>query len=173
MVRPLLIFLVLIISGCAGTKYSSNKDPNAVFSKIQTFYCAECLEEVISIQPRYDNEKNRTIIREAITSEMEKRGYTYSEENPDVLIEYLISVENKVDTVVQRTTNYRYWRGFETDAYNYKKGTIFVNMINPEDGLIMWQGSAESVLDRNPKNVEKKINLFIEKIFEQFPAKAN
>jgi hypothetical protein len=46
-------------------------------------------------------------------------------------------------------------------------------MINPEDGLIMWQGSAESVLDRNPKNVEKKIDLFIEKIFEQFPTKAN
>ena len=87
MARPLLIFLALIISGCAGTKYSSKKDPNADFSKIQTFYCASCSEEVISNQPRYDNEKNRTILREAITSEMEKQGYTYSEEDPDVLVE--------------------------------------------------------------------------------------
>ncbi len=173
MQKSIVFLLVLILFGCVGTKYSAKQDPTADFSQIQTFFCTECAAEVISMQPRYDNLQNRTFLREAIIAEMVKRGYASTDENPDVLLEYVITVENKVDTVVQRTTNYRYWRGFEIDAYNYKKGTIFVNMINPESGLIMWQGRAESVLDREPKNQEEKIVDFVERIFEYFPVKAN
>ena len=123
--------------------------------------------------PRYDNEGNRNLIKAAINRELTDRGYSSVKESPDVVVEYLISIENKIDTISQRTTNYRYWAGFETDMYNYKKGTIFVNMIDSESGMLIWQGSAESVLDKDPKDVEKKISKFIEMIFKDFPSKVN
>ncbi len=165
------VILFIILSGCVNAKFSSLQNPQFDFSKISTFYFAQCTDEVISNMPRYDNKKNRELMRTAINKEFINRGYIFQEDFPDVLVEFVILIENKIDTVAQRTTNYRYWSGFETDVYNYKKGTIFVNMVNTENNILIWQGSAESVIDKEPKSVEKNIVKFIERIFRDFPIK--
>jgi len=166
-----LIGLIILLGGCMSVRYSHQQDPGTDFSKISTFYCAEAVEEVISSMPRYDNKANRGLIHETINKELIKKGYVFQEENPDMYIEYIILIEHRIDTVSQRTTNYRYWAGFETDMYNYKKGTIFVNMVDSKKNNLIWQGKADSVLDRDPKYVKKKISKFIEMIFKDFPAK--
>jgi hypothetical protein len=122
-------------------------------------------------RPRYDNEENRRIIRDAIQKEMEDRGYIFLEEEPDILIEFDFIIEDHIDTVAQRTTSYRYWRGFEMDAYNYKVGTLIINMIDNDKGQVVWQGSAESILDLEPTIVKKKVSKVVKGIFSNYPHK--
>ena len=76
---------------------------------------------------------------------------------PDLLVELVIVIKNKIDTVAQRTTDYRYWQGFQTDFYNYKVGSIFINIIERKKGEIVWQGRADSVLEQYPKNLKNRI----------------
>ena len=167
-----LLACLMLLTGCMGTRYNHMQDPRFDFEDVETFACAECLEEVVTKMPRYDNEENRNLVRNAIIDNMTNLGYTYSEDDPDILVEFVISIESKVDTVVQRTTDYRYWNGLETVPYNYKKGTIFVNVIHSEKNTVVWQGSAQQVLDEDPRNVEKKISKFVAGIFEEFPFKS-
>jgi hypothetical protein len=163
--------VLLFLSGCVNANFTTLRNQQYDFSTVTTFYCAECADEIVSSMPRYDNKKNRELIRSAINSELVKKGYVFEEDTPDVLVEFVILIENKIDTVSQRTTNYRHWQGFETDVYNYKKGTIFVNVVNTENNTLIWQGRAESVLDKDPKNVEKNISKFVQRILRDFPIK--
>lgn len=166
-----MIVSILLLTGCAGARYHHLQDPNFDFTTITTFSCSECASEVITRMPQYDNVKNRTLIRESIIEEMQNLGYTYTDEQGDVFVEYVISVESKVDTVAKRSTDYRYWTGLETYPYNYRKGTIFVNVVDASNNTLVWQGTAHSVLDKNPRNVEKNISNFVKRIFLDFPPK--
>jgi len=122
-------------------------------------------------RPRYDNQENRRIIRDAIQKELEDRRYIFLEEDPDLLIEFDFIIEDHIDTVAQRTTSYRYWKGFETDTYNYKVGTLIINMIDNEQGQVVWQGSAESFLDLEPTTVKNRIDKVVNRIFRNYPYK--
>jgi len=167
----LLWFLAFafLLCGCSGAKYSTVTNPNVDFTHYMSFYCADSLEDISTKMPRYDNRENRILIKEAIIKEMENRNYIYQENGSDLLVEFIILIEIKIDTVGQRTTDYRYWRGFETVAYNYKVGTLLINLIDKEEGILVWQGSAESVLEKEPKNEEKRLTKFVRKIFEKYP----
>jgi hypothetical protein len=125
-----------------------------------------------STRPRYDNEHNRRLIRDAIQSELENRGYIFQEYDTDLLVEFDFIIEDHIDTVAQRTTSYRYWRGFETDTYNYKMGTLIINMIDNSEGFVVWQGTAESFLDLEPDNVKKNVQKGVKRIFRAYPYKA-
>lgn len=169
--RPYFIILVIVLNGCLSTRYSSRVNPTADFSKYKTFYCLECLETMDLMRPRYDNQENRELIRNAIQHELENRGYIYQEDSPDLLLEFDFIIQEHIDTVVQRTTNYRYWRGFEADTYNYKVGTLIINMIDNKQGIVVWQGSSESFLDLYPEDVKKKVPVVVKRIFKNYPYK--
>lgn len=171
MKRPYFFVLIFVLSGCLSPKYSALINPGVDFSKFRTFYCSDCLETMDTKRPRYDNEENRRIIRDAIQQELEDRRYIFLEENPDLLIEFDFIIEDHIDTVVQRTTNYRYWRGFETDTYNYKVGTLIINMIDTEKSQVVWQGRAESFLDLEPSSVKKNVVKVVKRIFRNYPYK--
>ena len=163
--------LLLMVSGCLSPRYSSLVNPSADFSKYRTFYCSECLETMDSRRPGYDNPENRRLIRDAIQKELEHRGYTFQEDHPDLLVEFDLIIKEHIDTVVQRTTNYRYWRGFEADTYNYKVGTLIINIVDYNEGIILWQGGAESFLDINPADFESSVNKVVKSIFKKYPYK--
>ena len=170
MKRPYFL-LLLILGGCLSPQYTSQVNPGANFSKYHTFYCSECLESIDHLRPSYDNADNRRLIRDAIQKELENRGYIFKEDQPDLLIEFDLIIEEHIDTVVQRTTNYRYWRGFDEDTYNYKVGTLIINMVDNEEGIVVWQGGAESFLDLDPKQFESKVKKVVKSIFKNYPYK--
>ncbi|MCH7512806.1 MAG: DUF4136 domain-containing protein [Bacteroidetes bacterium] len=170
--RRLLILLIsslFTLAGCSNPKYTASVSPLADFARYETFYCADCLEGIDHRMPRYDNEEIRRLIRDALISEMESRNYEMQETYPDLLVELVIVIKNKIDTVAQRTTDYRYWQGFQTDFYNYKVGSIFINIIERKKGEIVWQGRADSVLEQYPKNLKNRIEQIVEKIFKKYP----
>ena len=159
----------LVLGSCSGSTYSSRINPRTDFDQISTFYCSECLGNIDTKLPRYDNPRNRELIREAINKEITARGYVINESESDLLVEFVVIIELKMDTVSQRTTNYRYWKGFETYPYNYEYGTMFINLVDRQSGELVWQGQAQRVLDKEPKNVEKRISKVVKEIFKMYP----
>ena len=172
MKRPYLFFSLLLLCGCLSPRYSSLINPTADFSVYKTFYCSDCLETMDRTRPRYDNEHNRRLIRDAIQKELEDRGYIFQEYDTDMLVEFDFIIQDHIDTVAQRTTSYRYWRGFETDTYNYKVGTLIINIIDNYQDVVVWQGTAESFLDLEPEKVEENIPKVVKKILQNYPYKA-
>lgn len=171
MKRPCFLFLLLISAGCLTPRYSSITNPGVDFSHYRTFYCSECLDTMDPTKPRYDNAENRRLIKDAIQEELENRGYIFLEEDPDLLIEFDFIIKEHIDTVVQRTTSYRYWKGFDTDTYNYKVGTLIINMIDTDMEIIVWQGSAESFLDLDPDEFRGNVKKVVKSIYKKYPFK--
>ena len=83
MIRILFIVLALL-AGCTTVKVRSDQAVN--FDQFKTFYCLECQDEFSAIAPEYDNTETRALIREAIITELERKGLTYTEEDPDILL---------------------------------------------------------------------------------------
>ena len=81
---------------------------------------------------------NRRRILNAVTTEMELRGYQ-KQNSPDLLVDLHVSTEQKVD--MTSTTNwygssyhYGYWRGYTRntiDVNQYTEGSRFIDLINP------------------------------------------
>lgn len=123
--------------------------------------------------PLYDNELNNKRIRTAVEKAMNSKGYRQVSESPDLYIHYHIVIEDK--SVVIRESdlhNYNtYWLGLDTNAYQYKEGSLIVDLMDARTNELVWRGWAVAILeDLNPKNAEQRLDRTIERIFEGLPA---
>ena len=163
------MFSLLVLIGCTTPKYSSLTNPNVDFEKYTTFYCINCLDAIDTKIPRYDNVPNREALRAAIQNEMEKRGHLQQEESPDLLVLLEIHVEDYVDTTANTIPSYRHWKGREVVAYNYRTGTVKISLVDRVESTLIWQGSANGILDKEPQKSVQRIDKAVEKIFNGYP----
>src|SRR5258705_6128169 len=102
-------------------------------------------------------------IKNAITSQLESKGWTEATQNPDVILDYNVMVEKKVNQVSEPVYSYPYthyyyngWRrrrgymyypndlvGYHTYNVPFKEGTLTVNMVDTKTNKLIWQGSAQ------------------------------
>ncbi|MDQ3394501.1 MAG: DUF4136 domain-containing protein [Bacteroidota bacterium] len=84
---------------CATTNnlVKTDYDKDVDFSKFKTFYWVEDLDNNKEGHPLLNNSLNTKRIKNAITSEMEGRGYILSNENPNLLVNFNIVVEEKTE----------------------------------------------------------------------------
>ena len=119
-------------------------------------------------------------IREGIDKELGKRGFqrTTSGE-PDFLVSYLAVGELDLDVQEYDSgTNppdvpYGHWRPFYqtgNDVTLIRKGTLSIDVIDPEPNRLIWRGKATETFDK-PKDLEKKLNKIVKKILKKFPPK--
>ena len=73
MILPLM--LVIIMAGCAGIKVSSDYDRKADFAKYKTFNFSKEVDKVTL------NDLNRRRLKDAISKEMEAKGFILSASN--------------------------------------------------------------------------------------------
>jgi len=106
------------------------------------------------------------------------KGYTKGT-SPDFQIGYNASVVGK-QTVQMMNTYYGYAPGWyasgtmaTAQVYEYKEGTLVIDIVDPAARKLIWRGSAQAELNRNPSTEEKKrkADEAVKKIFEQFPPK--
>jgi hypothetical protein len=122
--------------------------------------------------------------KDAVSREMEKRGYTYDETDPDLLVNFYTNVREVND--VHRTPymgysyfNYRYglygtWPLYES-AYpvTYKVGTVNVDIVDGEKMQLVWQGVAEGrITQEDLKNQKQAIDAAVGEIFQRFSGTA-
>jgi hypothetical protein len=176
------LFTVLILAAsCSSVKISSDFDKTAGFSSYKTY---KFTNEAKTLPGMNDLNRNRLLT--AVETELAGKGFTKTEENPDVLIDIQLKGEQK-QTATANTSGYGgygYGRGYRygmgggmsTTTINYETyvdGTLFVDMIDVSKNQLVWQGRGTKTVDpdASQKKREDNINYAVKQIFTKYPPK--
>lgn len=173
----LILFLGILFSGCAstGSAVKTDFDKDVDFSKFKTFYWADDIDNNKEGHPLLNNSLNTKRIKNAIISEMEGRGYVLSAEDPDLLVNFNIVVEEKTEyRSVPNTMGYRYWWGRdEVRPYKYKEGTLIIDLVDHDEKQLVWQGYSSGIMKEKAEAIEARIRASISLIFSEFKYRAS
>jgi Domain of unknown function (DUF4136) len=170
---PILLFLAF---SCSPSVSVFNDYDRQIDLSSYSSYNWKQLDRKESVQnPLYDNELNDKRIKTAVDKAMKKKGYQIITESPELYVHYHIVIEDK--SVVIRESdihNYStYWLGLDMNAYQYKEGSLIIDLMDAKTDALVWRGWAVTILeDLNPENVEKRLDRTIQRIFEGLPASA-
>ena len=162
------VILVIVMAGCASIKVSSDYDRKADFSKYKTFNFSKEVDKVTL------NDLNRRRLKDAITKEMQSKGYQVSE-SPDVLVNAFVKGKTKYSATAN--TNYfggMYYRGYGmsntyVDVNKSIEGTLFIDLIDVQQKTMIWEGVAEGLVNPRTETREEQINNVVGMIFKTFP----
>ena len=182
--RHLLLTAALIgLAACAsGPTIRADQDPSADFSRYRTF---NFVEEAGTDRAGYSTLVT-THFKTAIRQQMEARGYTLDEGNPDLLVNFFTSMRERTDTrstpgVFLGTQYYRnrfgaytawplYARDVETT--NYQVGTASIDVVDASRRQLVWEGIAEGRISSEAReNPGPAIASAVEDIFDKYPVK--
>ncbi|MEJ8803670.1 DUF4136 domain-containing protein [Pontibacter sp. H249] len=179
----------LLCSGCAPRlSVQSTYDPEANFRFYQTFswYTAEIpAPRQGSGSTLYSTLLDQRI-KEAIASEMVKKGIKPTTDNPGLLVAYDIAIEAPQEVASAITDlapgfgyGYGYWYGYRY-RYNgagiqnfnsinaYTSGSLLIDLIDQNTNQVVWRGTLSAEIDPVTIDVEK-INRAVATIMAQFP----
>ena len=130
-----------------------------------------------------------SIFRDAISKEMESRGYVQSD-SPDLLINVSgrLQEKTKVTTTSDpymgggyygyRRGAYGAWGGYgygtSTHVSNYTEGTVNVDMVDRAQKRMVWEGVAVGRINEKRTNDETRTNIYagIQEMFAGYPFRA-
>jgi len=165
--------LVIVLAGCSAVKVSTDYDKKADFTKYKTFNFSKGIDKVSM------NELNRRRLKDAITVEMNAKGYQVAS-SPDVLIN--VFLKGQINYTATATTNYNggpfmysYWGGGFGSSNTYVdvnkdiEGTLFIDVIDVQDKKLVWEGVAEGLMNPRTETREEGLNKVIKMVFQNYP----
>ncbi|WP_339789540.1 DUF4136 domain-containing protein [uncultured Imperialibacter sp.] len=167
-----ILVLSLALNGCA-TRVSTSFDRQADFNRYKTFCWLQGCEFTFT-GPGYMNDSAVVSnLKNAIIKEMEEKGFVYDAENPDLLLDFHVTVENR-QTNVYRFEEDRFLQldpVDQSDVYYFLEGTLIMDIADRETGQMIWRSSASRYLELNPEMTEKNLRRGIGIVLKKFPPK--
>jgi hypothetical protein len=191
-IRNLMTFaavavLATLAAGCASTttapKNRVDYDKSADFSVYRTYGFPK--------ETGTDRGGYSTLVtsyfKSAVSTAMEARGYKYSEEKPDLLVNFYMNTRDRTETTsIPRMSagygyyGYRYglynaWPMYEEDrTVTYQIGTINVDIVDAEKKQLVWEGISEGrVSEEAMANPKVTVNAVVTELMRQYPGKPN
>ncbi|HSC68038.1 MAG TPA: DUF4136 domain-containing protein [Cellvibrio sp.] len=177
---------VFVLSACSTTPdVQTNYDKGADFSAYKTFGFVEGLAT--------DKSGYSTLLtgyfKTAVQREMVGLGYTYSEKNPDLLVNFATNTQERADV---RSTGmpsaygsygyYGYRRGMyggypaysmDVDTVHYKVGTVNIDVVDAKKKQLVWEGAMEGRLTKKVmEDVQAAVNAAVAHIYTKYPTRA-
>ena len=124
--------------------------------------------------------------KDAVRREMERRGYAYDAEDPDLLVNFFSNVREVTD--VRRTPNFGYgYYGYRYGLYGgwpmydervetvrYKVGTVNLDIVDGERMQLIWEGVAEGrITPEDMKNVRVTVDAVVAELFQRYSGVAS
>lgn len=183
--RPLLCLTLLLgglLAGCAsGPSIVTNAAPGFDVSAYRSFAYLDPLST--------DREGMRTIesqeLMAATTRELEARGFTRDDANPDMHVNFMIATKEKIESrptagpsMYYGRARYGTWGGYgmgmgmgtTTEVVQRTEGTLSIDLIDAQRKELVWEGSATArVTDSLRENRSAAINSAVRDIFIEFP----
>lgn len=161
--RSLLLGLAaLALAGCASKPDLSRiQDPDADFHAYRTFAFLPGRAEGNSLVER------RLIA--ATRSQLERRGYTFDEFSPDVLVNIAAVVEERQGL---RSTPGGFPGRDNLETEDYRLGRLAIDLADTQRREVVWHGTAEGrVTPEMLRDVGSAAEKAVEAVFEGFPVK--
>jgi hypothetical protein len=177
-----VVLAMATLAGCASSgKLRSDYDPDADFGSYRTYNFMEHPDE-----QQYKGFFHQYMV-EAITVEMEKRGYVRSDD-PDLLVNFNAILQDKTQV---RTTSappppmyggyYGYRSGYygawgaypygtETQVSQYTEGTFNIDLVDAKRKQLVWEAvGIGRVSDADLENLEERVKEGVPRFFERYP----
>lgn len=185
----LFLFPVLLFYSCGPIfNVISDQDNTVDFTQYKTF--AWYVKEISPYKnDLYNNQIIESNVKNLVSAELKRRGFTVNTQNPDLIFDYEIVIEKKTEQVqtpvYSHPYNYGYpnmnmgmygynspgvFQGYQTQNVPYKEGTLSFKAVDKKTNRLIWQGYAtETVPD--PQTYESQLPQAIREIFKKFPVK--
>ncbi len=179
-----IIPIMMLMASCSSYRYHTTKIQSTDFSQYRTY---SWLAPSDSLSKSYfDNDIAKSNIMEAANHELEARGLTYSNDNPDLLFRYVAIVNNK-----SRPLYAPMWGGFgpwgpwgmgmwggpwmwgggwnrPVGNERYRAGHIIIEAKDRKTNTVIWQARGTGEV-RNPETAINKLPEVVAKVMDQYP----
>ncbi len=176
----------LFAAGCAttsGPKTRIDYDRSADFSVYRTYGFPK---ETGTDRGGYSTLVT-SYLKSAMSAQMEARGYKYSAEHPDLLVNFYMNTRERTEirpdaraSVGYGYYGYRYglynaWPLYDEDrTVTYKVGTLNIDIVDAEKKQLVWEGVAEGrVSEEELQNPKVAINGVVTELMRQYPGRPN
>jgi hypothetical protein len=123
-------------------------------------------------------------IKEAVIRELEPKGFSQADTDPDLFI--AIHTESKDKFNITHWgyhyapydyywRGYGYWYGGGIDVHPYEEGTLILDFVRADEEEMIWRGEASRALPSRstPEEVDRLVNQAVARILENFPPPGN
>lgn len=179
-----LIGLLLVACSASGPKITSDYDPTVDFSGYQTY---NYFNPMGIENPNYSSIIGQ-MFRDAISREMESRGYRLSDD-PDLLLNVSARLDDKTKVTTYNDPMYGGYYGYRRGYYDpwygygggtttrvsqYTEGTVNIDMVDARQKRMVWEGVAIGRVDEDKNNEELRaaINSGVTEMFAPYPFRA-
>jgi len=183
--KPMHIVVILLLlaslAGCSSSgTLRSDYDPGADFGAFQTW---NFIKDAGPDYAGYESLFTRYML-EAITIEMDKRGYVKSY-NPDLLVNFNAYIQDKTKVTTTsapmaggyygyRGGHYGAWGGYgygtETRVSQYTEGTFNIDIIDANRHQLVWEAVAVGrITSKVRENVRKTVMEGVPNFFALYP----
>lgn len=173
-----ILALLALLAACAtGPDIRRDTNPSALFPTYKSF---GFFSPLATDRAGYESVFT-TRLKEATRRAMEAKGYVYTENSPDLLLNFFANVQNRQEIRTAPATGYYgyrrgYYGGFgatQIETVTYREGTLTIDLIEAKRKLLVWQSTAEgSVSDEARKNPGAAIDAVVAQLMEPLPAPA-
>lgn len=167
-----LMSVVWLASCGPSLRVQTDCDPDYDLWTYATFDWAHVDSSVVR-NPTYYTQMNDRRIKEAVMRQLSKKGYQLTNENPNLLIQYHLVVEDKT-MVATEPFGYvygPYWMRTQQNVYHYTQGTLIIDITDTRINQLIWRGWAVSDVDglTSPKEITARVHTAVRKMFDSFP----
>ena len=167
-------------TGCASDNIRSDYDPSADFSQYKTYnFFADAGPEQTNYQSFFSQ-----YMMEAITIEMDKRGYVKSNA-PDLHVNYNAILQEKTDVRTTPAPSYGGYYGFrggfydpwggygyatETHVSQYTQGTFNIDLVDARAKKLVWEAVGQGrVSEKDLEELDDRVYEGVPKFFAKYP----
>lgn len=174
MKRLVCVGMILgLMTGCSSMKVWTDYSTAADFNAFKTFQFKDT-DNIITGANQLVHQR----IVDAITREMQAKGFTKVDSDPHVYVNFYGKVSEQV---VLNTMHLGYswgpsWRwstaglGHTTTTVStYDRGTLVIDVWEASEKDLVWRGTIEKTLSNNPEKTNHRLNQGIERAFRSFP----
>jgi len=168
----LVVVIGSLLSGCAVT-VKTLYDHEADFKSYKTFCWMDGCEFEISGPEFLQDSVLRSRIKVAIINELNKKGITQDNNNPDLLVGFNITVKDEKAIIYHRSPDAPFYSPFanDRDVVTYLKGTLVLGMADRAKSKIVWESFAVSYIDLEPDISKDEVVRGIRLVLKKFPPK--
>lgn len=181
--RLLLVPLLLLLAACQNVRVERDYDASRDFAAYRSWSWQEPALQYRPADPRIQSDLTEQRIRAAVAQQLDQRGLRPAQAgaSADLRVQAWLIVDQRQDQV---STSYGghwggYWNGYwggpaftETRTLDYQVATLQVDLLDGQDGKLVWRGSAEQIMRQSPPSPaerEQAIQRTIAQILSQYP----
>ncbi|KQC34264.1 hypothetical protein AAU57_13650 [Nonlabens sp. YIK11] len=189
--KPLFFVLTVALVYSCGPAVNTTKPTDDSLKKYQSF--SYLPNSAIEMPDMAMNDDVNTLVIQQINDRMMDAGYELDRTKPDLLV----LVSTKVDETTETTTDPVYARygnynrpglrvnsyynnyyyngyntfptvvGYDTDTYNYKDGTLIIQLVDRESRETVWKGISSTSIYNSGDTAA--MTSLVNAIFEEYP----